>query len=335
MNGYQEVGGAVTFRPPAHIGTYEHPARFMNFVVSEFNPDADGDDDEGRKTFPVLRDLHQRVFRIALTWDDADEDFGRRLDALLADPKVGELRGLLIGRWFSEVCEEGPTDLQKLTAAAPRRGSLKGLFIGDIIQEECEISWLHQIDLGPVLSALPTLEEVVVRGGEGLRLSGLSHPNLRSLTVQTGGLPKEVVRDIAAADLPELRTLTLWFGTDNYGGDATVADLAPMLEGKNFPKLEHLGLQDATFQDDIAEAVVKAPILARLRGLDLSMGTLTDRGGKALLESPAIRGLAHLNLRHHYLSPEVAKALKNLGMDVNVGDRQEPDEEHLYVEVAE
>ncbi|MDP2315496.1 MAG: STM4015 family protein [Pseudomonadota bacterium] len=339
--GYQELGVAEkNWRPPAHVDTGSHIERFLNYKVAGFNPDADPEDvdeESGRREFPTLRDLDKRVFRVGIqSYEDAEEDFATRLDALLADKRVGELRGLVIGGWFSEVCEAGPTVLcERLIANASKLRALRGLFVGDIIQEECEISWLHQSDYAPVLRALPQLEELVVRGGEGLRFEGLAHPNLRSLTVQTGGLSGATVRDIVAADLPELRVLTLWLGTDDYGGDATVADFAPLLAGDRFPKLEHLGLQDSENADDIAVAIAKSPLLARLSGLDLSMGTLSDIGGQALLDSPHLRGLKHLNLRYHYLSADMVKKIRALGIEVNAGDRQEGDEDDRYVEVSE
>jgi predicted DNA-binding WGR domain protein len=242
--GYHEPGAAAAWRPPVHFGTDTHLDRFLNYKVTDFNPEADPEegDEEGRKSLPALRDLDKRVFALGLTFDDADEDFGTRLDALLADPKIGELRALVVGQWWGEVCEEGPTELiKKLAAEAKKFTSLVGLMVGDVIQEECEISWIHQCDCQPLLAVLPKLEHLTVRGGDGLRFSKLAHPSLRSLTVQTGGLSSACVRDIAAADLPELRTLVLWLGDENYGGDSTVEDLAPILEGKRFPKLEHLG----------------------------------------------------------------------------------------------
>ena len=336
--GYQELGAAENWRPPTHIGTLAHVERFMNYKVTDFNPDADPEDEgeDGRRALPTLRDLDKRVYRVGIGYDDADEDFTTRLDALLADPRVGDLRGLVIGSWFSEVCEDGPTELvERLVANAAKLTSLKGLFIGDIVQEECEISWLHQTDLSPLLHAFPNLEVFYVRGGEGLRFTDLSHANLRTLVVQAGGLPREVVRDIGAANLPELRVLTLWLGTDDYGGDTKPGDLAGILAGDRFPKLEHLGLQDSVIQDAVTIAVTKSTLLARIKGLDLSMGTLTDAGGQALLGCTAVRGLSHLNLRHHYLSADMVKKIKALGVEVNTADRQEPDEDYRYVEVAE
>lgn len=335
--GYQEIGAEPNWRPPVHIGTDEHVERYLNYKVSGFDPNADGDaNDEGeRRDFPTLRDLDKRVFRVGITYDDADDDFVARLDLLFADPKRAELRALLVGAWFSEVCDEAPHALlARLVEDGASLRRLEGLFVGDIIQEECEISWLHQGDYGPVLRALPQLQHLLVRGGDGLRFTSLEHAGLRSLTVQTGGLPADAVRDIGAAKLPALRTLTLWLGVEDYGGNSTIEDLAPLLAGDRLPALEHLGLQDSQDADAIAEAVARSKVLGRLRGLDLSMGTLTDDGAKALLAAPALRQLKWLNVRHNYLSAAMAKRLQSLDIEVDVSDRHDDDGDR-YAEVTE
>lgn len=339
--GYSEPGSSVvSWRPPTHIPTDQHPERFLNYKVTGFDPDADGQGDGERRDLPALRELDKRAFRIGITYDDDPEAFDARLEALLADPKVDQLRALLVGNWFADVCEEGPVAvLEQLRRRGNALASLKGLFVGDIIQEECEISWIHQGDYGLMLRALPQLEELVVRGGDGLRFEGLEHPQLRSLTVQTGGLSSNAVRDIASAKLPSLRTLTLWLGVADYGGDSSVDDLAPFLAGDRFPQLEHLGLQNSEHADEIAHAVARSPVLGRLRGLDLSMGTLTDDGARALIAAPGVRTLKHLNVRHHFLSADTVKQLKALGIEVNASDRQEADEHggqtYRYPEVTE
>jgi hypothetical protein len=124
-------------------------------------------------------------------------------------------------------------------------------------------------------------------------------------------------------------------GATTTAATSEVSDLAPILSGDNFPKLEHLGLQNSHYADAIAVAVAASPILGRLKGLDLSMGTLTDEGARALLAAPAVRGLRHLNLRYHYVSPELVKQLKGLGIEVNTADRQEPDGDYMFAEVTE
>jgi predicted DNA-binding WGR domain protein len=335
--GYQEVGGAPNWRPPTHIDTQEHVDRWLNYKVSGFDPEADGeaDDESGRRDFPALRDLDKRIFRVGIGYDDADDDFAARLDRLFGDPKLAELRALVVGGWFSEACEGPPVALyERIIAHGSKLARLEGLFVGDVIQEECEISWLHQGDYGPVLRALPGLQHLLVRGGDGLRFADVTHASLRTLTVQTGGLSSAAVRDIAAATLPSLRTLTLWLGVEDYGGDWSLDDLAPILDGAHLPALEHLGLQDTERADEVAEAVARSNVLGRLRGLDLSMGTLTDDGAKALLAAPGLRKLAWLNLRHNYLSGATVRSFQALGIEVDVSDRQEESEDR-YAEVTE
>ncbi len=45
--------------------------------------------------------------------------------------------------------------------------------------------------------------------------------SLVALTIESGGLPAAVVREVASAHLPALEHLELWLGEENYGGDAT------------------------------------------------------------------------------------------------------------------
>lgn len=337
--GYQEIGATQrNWRPPVSYGTGEHPDHFMNYAVARFNPDADGesgDDDGELKSYPTLRDPERRAYAVHSSYDDEGSPL-ERFEALLADPKAPLLKALIIGNWFGEVCDDPPTAfVERIVAQSERLRGLAGLFAGDVVQEEAEISWLNQCDWAPALHALPQLEEFVVRGGNGLRLAGLDHARLRSLTIQSGGLSAELVRDVAQAKLPALKHLTLWLGCDSYGASYGVDDLAPLLSGQGFPQLEFLGLMNAELADEVAIALAKAPILGRIKGLDLSMGTLSDRGALALLQNPDLRKLSHLNLRHHYMSEAVAKQFKTLGIEIDVSGRESGDEDDRYCEVTE
>src|SRR5947207_2818215 len=82
------------------------------------------------------------------------------------------------------------------------------------------------------------LEHLTVRGGEQLSVGSPRHGALRELIVQAGGLRPDVIHEIANAEFPNLEHLELWLGEPNYGGDATVEDLAPLLKGDKFPKLK-------------------------------------------------------------------------------------------------
>lgn len=340
--GYTEPGSSAppTFRPPVHLGTHQHLDRFMNYKVVDFAPDAADEESAsqgGRRKFPALRELDKYVFAVRLDYEEEASIFNDRMDALFNDPKVAELRGLVIGNWFGDSPEPSNDVVALLAKQGGKLKALKGLFFGDIVQEEQEISWIQQSDCGPLVKGMPQLEELVIRGGEDLRLTKLASESLTSLTLQTGGLSAKAVADVIAGKLPKLRNLVLWLGDENYGGDCTVEDLAPLLTGNKFPALEHLGLQDSRIQDDIAVAIAKSPLLARLKSLDLSMGTLSDTGAEALLASPHLRKLQHLNLRHHYMSTAMMAKLKALGIpSLDVSDREEGEEEDdRYIEVSE
>ncbi|HEV3115583.1 MAG TPA: STM4015 family protein, partial [Gemmataceae bacterium] len=213
---------------------------------------------------------------------------------------------------------------------------LKALFLGDIISEENEISWIEQSDVSPLLKAFPLLEVFRVRGGNHLSFTKVKHAALKQLIVEAGGLPRSVIREICRCDFPNLEHLELWLGVENYGWDGGVEDLQPLLAGNLFPKLTYLGLRNSDIADDIAPVVVNAPILKRLKVLDLSNGTLSDIGARALLKLPANLPLKKLSLTHHYMTEPVVKQLrKTLSCKVIADDAQDPDEEWHSVVVSE
>jgi hypothetical protein len=89
----------------------------------------------------------------------------------------------------------------------------------------------------------------------------------------------------------------------------------------------------------VAAVLAHAPVLEQIRVLDLSLGTLSDEGAAALLASPAVRQLEKLDLHHHYCSEETMAALQGLGIEVDVSERQEPQNwgngDHRFVAVGE
>ncbi|WP_231513818.1 STM4015 family protein [Microbispora rosea] len=222
-----------------------------------------------------------------------------------------------------------------LAANAARLPRLRSVFLGFVSTELMEISWIEQGDVTPLLEAFPHLERLDVRGSDGLTLRPVRHERLRVLRFECGGLPAEVVRAVGACDLPALEHLEMWLGVENYGGNATVADLAPILSGERLPALRRLGLCDSPAQDAIAAAVAAASVVARLEELSLSMGELTDAGAEALLGGQPLTHLRRLDLHHHYLSGTMAAriAASLPGVDVDLSERQ-PDYER-YVAVSE
>jgi hypothetical protein len=254
-------------------------------------------------------------------WNSNGPEFKDLIDAFVADPKLEQLEALVLGYWG----DEGENFAEPLgaAAAAGKLENLKALFVGDIDQDEAEISWIMNADIGPILAGTPQLEYLHVRGGSYLGFSGgheLKH--LKEVWIESGGTPGSAIKELGAMKLPALERAELWLGTDEYGGDATVADVAGWLDGSNVPALKYLGLMNSDISDAIAKAAVNAPILDQLETLDLSMGTLSDEGGNALLASDRVKQLKNLWLSHNYMSDAVADALEALSpVKVNAGDR--------------
>lgn len=277
---------------------------------------------------------------------DEQTDFAVLWEQFLHTVDTARVRALVIGPWWREEYTPFAQVRDLMVADADRFPALRGLFLADVVGEECEVSWLRMCDITPVLEAFPLLEEFTVRGcgQEGLALRPIRHTALKTLRFESGGLPGDLVRAVAASELPALERLDLWFGSSWYGADATVEDIGPVLSGGTFPRLRHLGLQNSELQDEIAAAVASAPVVARLETLALSMGTLGDTGGEALLNGQPLNHLSTLDLRHHYLTGPVldriravcAPAVVEAGeAEEGYGDPDEEEEPERYVAVSE
>ncbi|GHA77249.1 STM4015 family protein [Streptomyces termitum] len=276
--------------------------------------------------------------------DEGEEGWDAVFARFLKTVDTRRVRALVVGGWEEAYETSSAPVVTALMGANDRLTALEAVFLGDMTFEDCEISWIHQSDVTPLLAAYPGLRALGVRGGTELAFPPVRHAALESLVVETGGLPAEVVRGIAGSDLPALESLELWLGTDEYGGDASVDDLAPLLSGDSFPALRSLGLCNSVIQDQVAAAVAAAPVVARLDRLDLSMGVLTDEGGAALLGGQPLTHLRELDLEHHYLSEPMRErltaALVPHGVRVVLDDPQSGEDDGdgdvwRYVSVAE
>ncbi|WP_425310446.1 STM4015 family protein [Ammonicoccus fulvus] len=287
--------------------TFSNETAFGGLAIEPFND-----------TFPF--DPTKTMPRIAVEYDDDPEEWTKKFRALLELPVAAHLRGLSVGAWGAPY-ENDSTDIAlAVAAAAPRLPNLNTLVFGDLSMEEAEVSWIENSELGPMVNAYPNLTALLVRGGNHLGLTGLRLPQLSTLVVQTGGLDSSVVQQLLDAELPSLTHLELYTGAEDYGATVTMADLAPIISGHAFPKLTYLGLKNSELQDDIAIAMCESPLLDRLQVLDLSLGILTDAGGKALLNEPRVRNLGFLNLEHHWMTDAVAVRFRDLGISVDLSD---------------
>lgn len=299
-----------------------HLTQFIGQTVRPFFPD------EG------ITHPHD-IYRISIDYDESD--WGAKFAQFVNDPHAPNATGIVIGAWMGEEFDKSSAIVvAELIRFAPRFPNLQAIFLGDITSEENEVSWIEQSDVSPIFDAYPSLTHFAVRGGNQLQFGQLNHTHLKGLTIEAGGLDHQVVTDILSSKLPSLTHLELYLGTDDYGRTTEVEHLRPLLTQTLFPNLRYLGLRDAENADEIAIAIANAPILDQIDTLDLSLGTLTDKGGRALLESAKIHRLQKLDLHYHYLSDAMMAQFANLPILIDVGNQQrEEDEGWRYVAVGE
>jgi hypothetical protein len=301
----------------------EHLTEFGGFQVQQWEPGQ------------ALGDTATTIHRIAVDYDD-EQNWTDKFRAFLALPGVEHTQGLVVGLWTDESMEGDVSPMiEALVSAHGQLPQLKVLFIGDITYEENEVSWITQGDLSPVLAAYPQLTHLGIRGGNDLSLGQIYLPKLRELIVQAGGLSAEVVREVTTAELPRLEHLELYLGTEDYGATNAADDLTPLLDGSRFPALKYLGVKNSEHQDEIAQMFAHAPVLDQLEVLDLSLGTLTDEGAVALLDSERVRTLKKLILSHHFCTEEMMEKLAALPIDVDTSDPQDHEDDWRFVALGE
>lgn len=264
------------------------------------------------------------------TWEDYSENSKNSetmIDDILADPELPQLDQLVIGCWGESWDNSAQPIIDGIVEHADQFAGIKSLFVGDMDFEECEVSWIEQADYSKLWAAMPQLEELTIKGSTNLSLGSIEHENLKGLEIICGGLPKEVLASIGAAKLPALKRLSLYMGVEDYGFDGGIEDIASMLEKSDFPQLEELGILDSEIQDEVAEAVVKSRYMKQIHTLNLSCGTMTDKGGQCLLdELPKYGNIKEVDLSYHYMSDEMMEKLEALEAEVDVDDQQEDDE---------
>ncbi|MEU0236182.1 STM4015 family protein [Nocardiopsis sp. NPDC006198] len=260
------------------------------------------------------------------------------LARFLSEVDTERLTALVVGEW-SYANEGGMYQAADLLVEhADALPNLRSVFFGDITFDECELSWISQPDLAPLVAAFPRLEALTVKGADGmdgrLGLHVPSHASLRSLTLQSGGLPGRVVREVASSGLSALEHLELWLGMEDYGGSTSPQDLAPVLSGEAFPRLRYLGVRNAEKWAEWVPVLAEAPVLAGLEVLDLSLGILTDQGARELVDrAGAFAGLRRLDLHHHFLGEETVERVRaafagsGVELDLDAG-RDDDDEEY-------
>jgi predicted DNA-binding WGR domain protein len=276
--------------------------------------------------------------KFSLSYDEFEKDI-KLLDKILKDKHLTDYKQLTIGCWDYESGDCGDL-VAGLIENKDKFAHLEGLFWGDIDSEECEISWIEQVDLGPLLDAMPKLEDLKIKGTNNLSIGQTTRLALRSLEIMSGGLPADVVNDILASHFPNLEKLLLYVGVEDYGFDGNIEQFRPLFSKERFPKLTYLGIVNSEEQDAIVQMFLDSDILPQLEVMDISCGVLKDEGGQLLLDN--VDKIAHLKLidmQYNYLSEDMRNKLKKLPVKVDVLASEEPDEydgeEYYYPMITE
>ena len=248
---------------------------------------------------------------------------------ILADPEFQNIDKLIIGDWGGAYEDSCQAVLDAIADNADKFSHITSLFVGDMDYEECEISWIMQGDYSRIWEAMPQLKEITVKGSTDLKLGKIKHSSLESLTIICGGLGSDVIKEIEEAELPELKKLLVYIGSENYGFDGDADTVRSLLANSDFPKLEYLGIADSQIQDELTAVVLDCKYIDRITTLDLSCGTITDKGGELLLKKlPELKNLKKLDLSYNYLSDEMKDKLTAAApaVEMDLSDSQEADE---------
>lgn len=235
----------------------------------------------------------------SISYEEYDDGKGVEdlLKKILDDPDLPDLKELVIGSWGNAWEDDCQELIDGIVKNAERFSNIESLFFGDMGYEDCEVSWIIQGDYSKLWDALPQLKEFTVKGSMDLDLGKINHENLESLTVICGGLPVSVIESVQNARLPKLKKLMLYIGSDGYGFDGDVDAIKELLAESDFPELTYLGITNSEIQDELIEVVLNSKYMGQISTLDLSMGTLTDKGGSLLLEKiPEWKNIKKLDL---------------------------------------
>ncbi len=272
-------------------------------------------------------------------WDneESEAEIVKLLVTLLDEPAAQFMQELTVG--IVQIVDNSYDAIIREIGRRPRP-ALRSLYLGDFTGEQTEISWSDLGDVTKLCGACDRLESLTLRSGSmNLGKPGqLVFPRLRTLRIITGGFSRDQLKAVVNAHLPSLEELTLYFGTENYGCNIKRKDLDALLKSDRFPRLRSLGLCNSEITDELCGVLHLSPLVAQIRELDLSMGTLSDAGVNAL--ATYAKGLAHLDkldVDRSYISSTAMKQLaKSLPNTEIVSKRQSENQfERRYVSVSE
>lgn len=268
--------------------------------------------------------------RYALSCDEVWDDEKGIKDLILKikkDKKIENYKHITIGMWGEGYEDDCQPLLDYFVENKDTFSNLETLFIGDMDYEECEVSWIEQGDYTEIFKSLTNLKKIKIKGANNLKLSPINHEKLEHLEIICGGLPKTIFSELSQSNLPNLKTLILYMGIEDYGFDGSIEDIKLILKKELFPSLENLELINSNLEDEIVEEVLNSNILPQLETVSFSYGTLTDKGGATILNNiDKCENLKKITIEYHYLSKEMEKELKGKLSNITISNREDEDE---------
>lgn len=280
-------------------------------------------------------------------WSDATWKPAAVMASVFASPLCAMLEELRIGmvRWDWN-------DQPDIIVEAGKHGwaqDLARLTVGDI---DDDIDMDHHTigDVAKLISkSFPNLRYLKLHSGsqtwrgskETFGVAGFDLPKLEELVIETCAMTSKRMKAITAAKWPALTRLELWFGERERDATAKIADVAPVWDGKTFPKLRHLALRNNELVTDIVRLLPASKLAAQLETIDLSMGTMDDNDADELAaEARKFTKLKKLILDDSFVTPAAAKRVKAAFKSVDVSakepkERYDWDPQHRYVTVGE
>lgn len=204
--------------------------------------------------------------------------------------------------------------IAQIAEAAPQLPNVIGVFLGEAV------SYLPSPpgDSKPILDAYPGLKQLQVRDAQTFNPS--RHIGLRVLILDGVQTESKVIEDLFAnCVFPNLEELEIWPSVDAPNDVLPLID--NFIESRPFPQLRVLRIRNYALADQVAALIAQSSLLSQLEVLDLSLGTFSDLGARALLSNPEISNLIMLDLHHHFMSFELSQQvaeLKEAGVILNI-----------------
>ncbi len=291
--------------------------------------------------FELLEEDHINVKKNTYFYDYDDGSAEGMIQEIMETTQFPNLDELVIGDWGDSWEDGCQPIIDDIVTNADKFSHIQKLFIGNMDYESCEVSWIIQGDYSKIWAAMPQLKELTIKGSMDLVLGdNICHEELEALTIICGGLPKYVIESIQKAKFPKLKKLVLFIGIEDYGFDGDADTIKELLEKANFPELTYLGITDSEIQDELTEVVLNSKFMGQISTLDLSNGTISDKGGALILEKISdYPNIEKLDLHHNYFSDEMVKKLEALSIEVDVSEQEQADEDdgevYMYAVLTE